>query len=126
MAIRGAHTLRVRIVSNCQVSDTSERLDVTQTTTIEPTPASKSLLSRLIGVLTGPRAAYADVAARPRWIGLHGAPKRTWLRSWRRSIRRPGGDSTAGSASSGRCSRGRRAVAAWRGGVDGKFMVSDT
>ena len=42
---------------------------MTQTTTIEPTPASKSLLARLIGVLTGPRAAYADVAARPRWLG---------------------------------------------------------
>jgi hypothetical protein len=29
-----------------------------------------SLPARIIGVLTAPRATYADVAARPRWIGM--------------------------------------------------------
>ena len=32
--------------------------------------ASKSLLARVIGVFTSPRATYADVAARPRWFGV--------------------------------------------------------
>lgn len=34
------------------------------------TPASKGLLARVIGVLTSPRATYAEVAARPRWLGV--------------------------------------------------------
>ena len=33
------------------------------------TTASKGLFARLIGVLTSPRATYAEVAARPRWLG---------------------------------------------------------
>ena len=33
------------------------------------TLASKGLAARLAGVLTSPRATYAEVAARPRWIG---------------------------------------------------------
>src|SRR5262249_18137219 len=32
-------------------------------------PGSKGLLARVVGVLFSPRAAYADVAARPRWLG---------------------------------------------------------
>src|SRR5205085_8723738 len=31
--------------------------------------AAKSLAARLVGVLFAPRATYADVAARPRWLG---------------------------------------------------------
>jgi len=31
---------------------------------------SLSLPARIIGVLTAPRATYADVAARPRWLGV--------------------------------------------------------
>jgi hypothetical protein len=44
---------------------------VTQTTTADAAPAtgSKSLPARMLGVLFSPRAAYADVAARPRWLG---------------------------------------------------------
>jgi len=38
-------------------------------TTMEPAAASKGLVSRLVGVLTAPRATYADIAARPRWFG---------------------------------------------------------
>jgi hypothetical protein len=43
--------------------------------TIAPEPAStgskgQSLPARIIGVLTSPRATYADVAARPRWLGV--------------------------------------------------------
>lgn len=42
---------------------------------IAPEPAStvskgQSLPARIIGVLTSPRATYADVAARPRWLGV--------------------------------------------------------
>lgn len=33
-------------------------------------PTAKSLPARVIGVLTAPRATYADVAARPRWFGV--------------------------------------------------------
>ena len=33
------------------------------------TTASKVLFARLIGVVTSPRATYAEVAARPRWLG---------------------------------------------------------
>jgi hypothetical protein len=40
-----------------------------QTTTTEPTPTGKSLPARLFGVLMSPRSAYADVVARPRWLG---------------------------------------------------------
>jgi hypothetical protein len=32
--------------------------------------APRSLLARIVGVLTAPRATYADVAARPRWLGV--------------------------------------------------------
>jgi hypothetical protein len=34
-----------------------------------PSPGSKSLPARLIGVLLSPRATYAAIAARPRWLG---------------------------------------------------------
>ena len=40
-----------------------------QTTTSQPAPAGKSLPARLFGVLMSPRAAYADIVARPRWFG---------------------------------------------------------
>jgi hypothetical protein len=40
-----------------------------QTTIAEPAPGGKSLPARLFGVLVSPRAAYADVVARPRWLG---------------------------------------------------------
>jgi hypothetical protein len=47
---------------------------VTQTIAPEPSApaASKglSLPARILGVLTSPRATYADVAARPRWVGV--------------------------------------------------------
>ena len=33
------------------------------------TTASKELFARLLGVLTSPRATYAEVAAQPRWLG---------------------------------------------------------
>jgi hypothetical protein len=36
------------------------------------TPAPKGLFARAIGVLTSPRATYAEVAARPRWPGALG------------------------------------------------------
>jgi hypothetical protein len=44
---------------------------VTQTLASQaPVPAApKGLAARIIGVLTSPRATYADVAARPRWLG---------------------------------------------------------
>jgi Yip1 domain len=32
--------------------------------------APKGLLARILGVLVAPRATYADVAARPRWLGV--------------------------------------------------------
>ena len=32
-------------------------------------PAGRGLAARVVGVLTSPRATYADVAARPRWLG---------------------------------------------------------
>ena len=32
--------------------------------------APKGLLARIFGVLLAPRATYADVAARPRWLGV--------------------------------------------------------
>ena len=34
------------------------------------TSAPGGLLARIVGVLTSPRATYADVAARPRWAGV--------------------------------------------------------
>jgi Yip1-like protein len=34
------------------------------------TAAPKGLLARVFGVLVAPRATYADVAARPRWLGV--------------------------------------------------------
>ncbi len=33
------------------------------------TPAPRGLLARLVGILTSPTSTYADVAARPRWLG---------------------------------------------------------
>jgi hypothetical protein len=47
---------------------------VTRTTTAgaagaTPAAASKGLAARVAGVVFSPRAAYADVAARPRWLG---------------------------------------------------------
>lgn len=38
-------------------------------TTAQPDVAPQSLVARLIGVLTSPRATYAGIAARPRWFG---------------------------------------------------------
>jgi len=35
------------------------------------TPAPKGLIARAIGIPTSPRATYAGVAARPRWIGIY-------------------------------------------------------
>ena len=35
----------------------------------EPAPGGKSLPARLLGVFFSPRSAYADVVARPRWLG---------------------------------------------------------
>ena len=45
---------------------------MTQTMTAESaaTTAAKSLPARFVGVLFAPRATYADVAARPRWLGI--------------------------------------------------------
>lgn len=41
-----------------------------QTMTADPaSTGSKSLPARIVGVIFSPRAAYADVAARPRWLG---------------------------------------------------------
>jgi hypothetical protein len=41
--------------------------------TVAPAPLSparsRGLIGRVLGVLTSPRATYADVAARPRWLG---------------------------------------------------------
>jgi hypothetical protein len=34
--------------------------------------APKGFVARIVGVLTSPRATYADVAARPRWLGVMG------------------------------------------------------
>jgi hypothetical protein len=43
---------------------------VTDTTAAAPSTSGwKSLPARLVGVLFAPRATYADVAARPRWLG---------------------------------------------------------
>jgi hypothetical protein len=33
-------------------------------------PAARGLAARIFGVLTSPRATYADVAAHPRWLGV--------------------------------------------------------
>ena len=33
-------------------------------------PRARGLAGRIVGVLTSPRATYADVAARPRWLGV--------------------------------------------------------
>jgi hypothetical protein len=43
---------------------------VTQTQTAESTATAKSLPARFTGILFAPRATYADVAARPRWLGI--------------------------------------------------------
>src|SRR5580765_295470 len=41
--------------------------DVIETTA--PAPASMGLAARLFGVLLSPRATYAAIAERPRWLG---------------------------------------------------------
>src|SRR5687768_17610699 len=33
-------------------------------------PQARGLAARVVGVLTSPRATYADIAARPRWLGV--------------------------------------------------------
>src|SRR4051812_45386719 len=33
-------------------------------------PPARGLASRIFGVVTSPRATYADIAARPRWLGV--------------------------------------------------------
>jgi hypothetical protein len=33
-------------------------------------PPARGLAGRVVGVLTSPRATYADIAARPRWLGV--------------------------------------------------------
>jgi Yip1 domain len=44
---------------------------MTQTQTAESATApAKSLPARFMGILFAPRATYADVAARPRWLGI--------------------------------------------------------
>jgi hypothetical protein len=43
---------------------------MTQTQTAAATAPAKSLPARFVGVLFSPRATYADVAARPRWLGI--------------------------------------------------------
>jgi hypothetical protein len=35
-----------------------------------PPPAGSNLLARFLGMLTSPRATFADVVARPRWFGM--------------------------------------------------------
>jgi hypothetical protein len=44
---------------------------MTETTAATPvaTGSSRSLAARLVGILFAPRATYADIAARPRWVG---------------------------------------------------------
>jgi Yip1-like protein len=42
---------------------------MTQTTAADTAAAGKSFPARIVGVIFAPRAAYADVAARPGWIG---------------------------------------------------------
>jgi len=36
----------------------------------QASPAARGLVARIFGVLTSPRATYADVAAHPRWFGV--------------------------------------------------------
>jgi hypothetical protein len=43
---------------------------VTPTQTAESTASAKSLPARFFGILFAPRATYAAVAARPRWLGI--------------------------------------------------------
>ena len=43
---------------------------MTQTLPATPAAPAKSLPARIAGVLFAPRATYADVAARPRWLGV--------------------------------------------------------
>src|SRR5437764_10226188 len=42
--------------------------DTVASSPVETEP-SRALVSRLIGVLTSPRATYADITKRPRWLG---------------------------------------------------------
>jgi Yip1 domain len=39
-------------------------------TTSGSSPASKGLLSRIIGIITAPRETFTDVARAPRWLGI--------------------------------------------------------
>ena len=48
----------------------------------EPLQPGKDLLARVVGVFVSPRATYADVAARPRWLGVAGRSAR-WSSSRR-------------------------------------------
>ena len=43
---------------------------MTDTTAPAAPPEPKSLPARIVGVIFSPRAAYADVAAHPRWLGV--------------------------------------------------------
>jgi hypothetical protein len=38
--------------------------------TVQPLPPGQSFVGRFVGVLTSPKATFADVAARPRWFGM--------------------------------------------------------
>ncbi len=40
------------------------------TSSLTAAAAPKGLVARIFGVLLAPRATYADVAARPRWLGV--------------------------------------------------------
>ena len=59
------------MISDVSKEDTQKkRSEMTQSTAPESTPAAgKSLPARLIGIVFSPKEAYADVAARPRWLG---------------------------------------------------------
>jgi Yip1 domain len=43
---------------------------VTTSTETGATPASMGLVSRFIGIITGPKATYQAIAAHPRWLGM--------------------------------------------------------
>jgi hypothetical protein len=42
----------------------------TQPAAVQPPTPGLSFVARFVGVLTSPRATFADVAARPRWFGM--------------------------------------------------------
>ena len=41
-----------------------------QTASVQPAPGGQSFVARFIGVLTSPKATFAEVAARPKWFGM--------------------------------------------------------